>query len=197
MTRRTNYNAGSKKSRFLSQFIWILLAASFGYLLASLDGLSYINNWYNHSFLVKQSKPIKPSPSANVSQNEQRTPKLEFYTLLANQTASEAAPVEQPRPSSVPIEVTKAKPTQLNTVTAHESYAVQVASFKNKSEAERMKASLVMKGFEVSITPITQNQLSWFRVMIGPFSSKNLAQKAQLDISKQEHIFGMVKRVDV
>lgn len=75
-------------------------------------------------------------------------------------------------------------------------FLVQVASFRNLREAERMKASLVMKGFEVSINTALQQQLTWYRVIIGPFESRMQAQKAQLAFSRSEHIMGMIRKMD-
>ena len=76
------------------------------------------------------------------------------------------------------------------------AYLVQVAAFKSYQEAERMKASLVLKGFMVNISIVKQQQISWYRVNLGPFASRPLALKAQMDVARSEHIVGMVRKMD-
>jgi cell division protein FtsN len=79
---------------------------------------------------------------------------------------------------------------------AYESYLIQVGSFRSAHEAERMKASLVMKGFNVAVSTATQNSINWYRVIIGPFSSREQAQTAQQAFARSEHIVGMVRKMD-
>jgi cell division protein FtsN len=75
-------------------------------------------------------------------------------------------------------------------------YTVQVASFRWLPEAERMKNQLVRKGFDVTIMRSPQGQLNWYRVMIGPFSSRVDAEHAQLIFSAREHVRGMIRKMD-
>lgn len=77
-----------------------------------------------------------------------------------------------------------------------DTYLVQVGSFKNMQEAERMKVALVMKGFDVKIAAIRQQNISWYRVIIGPFASRNQAQQAQMAFARREHIMGMIRKMD-
>lgn len=107
--------------------------------------------------------------------------------LAATKTLAVAA-------SAATLEVSKQ--TVPKAVADKGNYLVQVAAFKSRQEAERMKGSLVLKGFEVSILTVTQQNMSWYRVNIGPFPSKVLAQKAQGEIARREHIVGMIRRMD-
>ncbi|KGP63399.1 cell division protein FtsN [Legionella norrlandica] len=75
-------------------------------------------------------------------------------------------------------------------------YLVQVASFKARQDAEHMKGMLILKGFDVRVVPVvTQAQGSWFRVVVGPYPSRALAQKAQMTLAKTERLNGMVRSV--
>ncbi|MDX1836392.1 SPOR domain-containing protein [Legionella taurinensis] len=80
---------------------------------------------------------------------------------------------------------------------AHESYLVQVAAFNRRQDAERLKALLVLKGFDVSITTVVQNRTNWFRVIIGPFHSRSEAEKAQTDVARTERIKGIIRKFNV
>lgn len=76
------------------------------------------------------------------------------------------------------------------------TYMVQLASFRSQKEALRMKAALEHKNFKVTLSMVKQQELSWYRVLIGPFTSKESAQKAQMAFAKQEHIVGMIRQLD-
>ena len=81
-----------------------------------------------------------------------------------------------------------------NKTNTKNNYVVQVAAFKARQDAEHMKGVLILKGFEVSISPVaTPSRGVWYRVIIGPYPNRNLAQKAQLILVKTERLRGIVK----
>ncbi|KTD03592.1 SPOR domain-containing protein [Fluoribacter gormanii] len=72
-------------------------------------------------------------------------------------------------------------------------YLVQVASFKARRDAEQMKGTLILKGFSVYIIPVSHpTKGNWFRVVVGPYSNRALAQQAQITLAKSERLNGMV-----
>lgn len=78
-------------------------------------------------------------------------------------------------------------------VAARGTYLVQVASFKARQDAEHMKGNLILKGFNVNVVPINHaSKGNWFRVMVGPYSNRALAQKAQMDLARRERLRGMI-----
>lgn len=90
------------------------------------------------------------------------------------------------------VPVASAKP--VTPLPSQANYIVQVASFKARNDAEHMKGLLILKGFEVNVMPVTTpNQGNWFRVVIGPYPNRALAQKAQIILSKTERLNGMVR----
>lgn len=99
--------------------------------------------------------------------------------------------------SPVGVKVAEGKPLSTTTSQASKgAYLVQVASFKAQSDAEHMKALLTLKGFSVSVVPISSpTQGNWFRVIIGPYANRDLAQKAQVTLAKTERLNGMVRSV--
>lgn len=148
-------------------------------------------------------------------------PKFEFYTLLANENGATqpnanhrvaAAPTTKAHQNAttagtaavvtavahttnakapVTVKVAEAKPVRTVSVSS-KPYAVQVASFKTRSDAEHMKATLILKGFNVNVVPVVHAQGSWFRVVVGPYPNRDLAQKAQMLLAKTERLRGMV-----
>lgn len=182
---------------------WSLLVIIFilGYLTASIYQFSTLKNEFIGYFFEKQplsvihakQRPVLPPP------------KFEFYTLLANEkkaqpartttaalektSTASATPTTQPA-AVVPVHAEAIVPA------TKETYLVQVASFRRLNEAERLKAALLLKGINVNIHAAVQQGVQWYRVVMGPFASRQQAQQAQQFFSKREHTLGMIRRMD-
>jgi hypothetical protein len=63
----------------------------------------------------------------------------------------------------------------------------------SKADAEKMKALLSLKGFQVSVVIIEQQNLPRYRVILGPFSSREAAETARHTIAERERISGMIR----
>jgi len=210
--------------------VWLcFLTFVFGYLAASWFDVNQLGRWVTarlHGNTVQQA-PSQMQASAPVH------PKLEFYTLLANEspsksdTASKALAetggqyqaVSTKRTSEpmalsvsqaidrpvlpVPKALTKApppKPVAENTVPNYSpggAYSVQVGSFRAYNEAQRMVAKLRAQGLHVEMVTVHQQSTYWYRVMLGPFASLPQAQQAQVAFARQEHINGMIRKLDI
>ena len=202
-----------------SQLLLIGVSMTIGYVVASFFDYNCLMTWVNTTVL--RQTPAKVALAAATQPNELPKPKFEFYTLLAKgQVQRESQQVNKPVPPPVTvaentmpitIDAPPAKALPLHAPLApiaavgqsvavpstnKDTYLVQVASFRSMREAERMKATLVMKGFDVGITTASAQQINWYRVIIGPFSSKVQAQQAQQAFAKREHIVGMIRRMD-
>lgn len=215
-------NPSRQRGSMLGQLLLVLVVFVAGYLSASLYDLAHVTTWIGSQLLSNNNTSIVTK--SNVEQAQLPKPKFEFYTLLANEQAV-SAQTAQPQPSTAAIQPVKQSIPQQEilaqnnkpTITApttptvavvpadkiptyiaagRDAYMVQVASFKNMQEATRMKASLLMKGFDVSITSSTQQHMTWYRVIIGPFASRAQAQQAQIAFAKREHIMGMIRKMD-
>jgi cell division protein FtsN len=122
------------------------------------------------------------SSTPNITQTNPTT------AVVANQPPK---PINQQQANPTPVKVTEARPT---TPPLHNhAYLVQVASFKARRDAEQMKGILTLKGYEVQVVPVSQPQGNWFRVMVGPYANRDLAQQAQVYLAKNERLRGMVK----
>ena len=58
-------------------------------------------------------------------------------------------------------------------------YRVQVGSFRQKKEADRLRASLALGGFESSLQTANTADGIWHRVMLGPFRGWEAAEAAK------------------
>lgn len=115
---------------------------------------------------------------------------------VANPTKSAAvasaathASVKPNTQQQVPVKIAEGKPVP--SYAGKGAYLVQVAAFKAQHDAEHMKGLLTLKGFNVTVVPI-QAKGNWFRVVVGPYSNRALAQKAQMSLARNERLRGMV-----
>lgn len=203
-----------QKSNLPQQLFWMLASFLGGYLAATVFDFTSLSSWVNTHILAK----TKDTPKSTVvaKQPEPPKPKFEFYTLLAKDkktnpvaptaTPSVTATVKQPIQSPVvtakvsqesPISpIAENKSALPNTMNVRGNYLIQVASFKNRAEADRMKAALTLKGFDVRVVATLQQQVNWFRVIVGPFNSRTEAEKTQLTLVRNERIRGMIRKMD-
>lgn len=200
MAKGVNYK--QKKSISL---ISILVAFASGYLVATVFDCSGISAWLGTQLFTQGLTPAKISTAVTLPK-----PKFEFYTLLGedNHTAmkerniaskGQAAVKDAPIITAQPKLKTKlSKETGVKKqVVKNTAYIVQVASFKQSQEAEKMKAELILKGFDITVIVAAKEQNSWFRVIMGPFPSRFDAEKTQLFLAKNEQINGIVMKVAV
>ncbi len=194
-----------QKTTLFKQLILMLAAFLIGYLTATLFDFTSVKTWINSHLLAKKNEetPVV-KPTANLKEPR---PKFEFYTLLAKDQHRATISSQPPPPPaktvvSNPTLAASALPAVIEAKVASavslskESYVVQIASFKNRADAERLKAVLTLKGFDVLISTTSQQQTNWFRVALGPFSSRPEAEKMQIAIANSERIRGMVRKMD-
>ncbi|MGB6976026.1 MAG: SPOR domain-containing protein [Gammaproteobacteria bacterium] len=172
--RRTSRYSNRHKRSGVNGGLWLLVLL----LTASLIlGLFYLKKQKqevlakHHSEFPKKeaitkAAALKLSPSLKEATPQ---PQFDFYTLLPKTQLS------------LPEEVlpNKAIPPTLPT-----RYVLRVASLKNMSDADRLKAELILLGFDVMLQTVNVNGASWTRVEVGPYTSLNDAQADQDRLQK-------------
>ena len=163
-------------------------------LLANEKGVGTTQAVAGHA----SATPTSPNSPATVPANgavvSPQTPGGATTTVASTATNTTRVTVNQPaHPQAKPIQVVSAKSVNPPPSRANH-YVVQVASFKARNDADQMKGLLILKGFEVSVVPVAMpNQGNWFRVVIGPYPNRVLAQKAQGILARTERLNGMVR----
>lgn len=167
-------------------------------LLANEKGVAAANN----ARPVASATTTAPEPAKVMPTNPQNISAPAVTTAV---TVAHAVPVPAPAKNST-AEIKKQQTTtnqpafaagQVHYPGASQGrYIVQVAAFKARHDAEHMKGTLILKGFEVSVIPTTTAAKGvWYRVVIGPYPNRVLAQKAQVILAKKERLHGMVRSV--
>ena len=156
----------------LPGFVWLLAGLSIGLFVAFLV---YLDKQPNVSAnfgaaIQKELKKIKQNNSSssnddtekneNSSGSEER--KFDFYKILPE------LQVFIPDSETQPPEKARNDPS-----VAGKKYILQAGSFKNRNDAEKLKANLTLLSFEPHIQNVTVNGTVWHRVRTGPYSQSN------------------------
>ncbi|MCE0724552.1 MULTISPECIES: SPOR domain-containing protein [Legionella] len=122
------------------------------------------------------------------------TPKTSSVNVArAATTAAASARTNNSKAQQYPGAINKTLAPKSVSSTDRGKFLVQVASFKARKDAEQMKGTLILKGFSVYIVPVSHaTKGNWFRVVVGPYPNRALAQQAQMILAKNEHLNGMV-----
>lgn len=207
---RPNRRIPSEERRYRSReshfpWIFVIIAFASGYLFATLMSTGHFFNFISEKWAHASANSKKElSKSRVVEKPTLPKPKFEFYTLLSNDSGAKA--VQQKTTSTAAgALVNKIREPVLKEITtsekivespSKETYSVQVASFNRKEDAEHLRASLMLRGFQAQTTSTIQQNMTWYRVILGPFKTRTEAEKAHKDIFGQEHLKGVVRRMD-
>ena len=111
----------------------------------------------NNADKVKTTAPAKTQSPKN---------KYDFYTLLPE------SEVIAPK-----VEAYHSEPKGSND--ENYAYMLQAGSFQNSADADRLRAQLILLGLDAQSNLANTSNGRWYRVVVGPFSSRselNLAQ---------------------
>lgn len=103
-------------------------------------------------------------------------PQYDFYTVLPE--IEEVMPKDTP-PAQPPVSAAKVadkakkpptEPTPPKPLAPGGAYMLQVASYGQKADAERLKAKLALAGLSARVQNVTIENKNYYRVRIGPYS---------------------------
>ena len=100
------------------------------------------------------------------AKSEPPKPRFDFYTLLPERSVE--------RTVAVPADT--ATPQNTKTV---EFYLLQAGSFKQREDADRRRAELLLLGLDPNIEETNGDNGRWYRVYLGPFQSRTKLNKAR------------------
>ncbi len=162
-----------REKKPLPGFVWLLAGLVIGLFVALLV---YLDKQPNVSAdfgaaVQKELEKIKQKASAVADKSDQETdesterkePKFNFYTILPELEVF--IPDSETQPPK--------KHSADNATEDNKKYILQAGSFKSKNDAEKLKASLALLGFQAHIQSVTVNSTPWHRVRIGPYSQSN------------------------
>ena len=171
-----------KKKKSLPGFVWLLSGLAIGLFVAFiiyLDKQPESNKDFSSAMQheLEKLKQIKSKTANNTKEPvEKKEQKFNFYTILPELEV--LIPESETRPSE-----TKNK---LKSNSNTKQYILQVGSFQNLSDAEKLKANLALLGIVADIQHVTVNNQAWHRVRSGPYFEKEQLYRDQNHLKKNE-----------
>uniref|UniRef100_UPI001ABC2C6D SPOR domain-containing protein n=1 Tax=Pseudomonas aeruginosa TaxID=287 RepID=UPI001ABC2C6D len=106
-------------------------------------------------------------------------------------------PTSAPWPTPTPAELAKADearakaalagqvppPLPKAVVAASTQFFLQAGSFRKQSDADRVRAQIILLGQSVNVEAGNVRDETWYRVMVGPFNSRDQLSQAQKTLS--------------
>jgi cell division protein FtsN len=129
----------------------------------------------------QEKKPAQTSSKAPAAGSASEQPHFDFYKLLPSFQVVIPSQDKETRSGEVPGPVSQPG-----------TYILQVGSFQNYAEADKLKANLALLGVESSIQQVKVNNGSiWNRVRIGPIQSLSRLNALRAKLA-QNHIEPLV-----
>lgn len=139
-------------------------------------------------------KTADKSKTANAA-----APKLSNETVRAVDKNSDEFLLKALRESGVepPVEKEKKLPSEVKKVKPG-SFVIQVGSYPSKRDADQMSSSLKKKGLDpVILPPFKDQQGEWYRVVVGSYQTRILAEKEAKQMQGKDLIHSFfVKRIN-
>ena len=160
-----------KKRKHVSPWLGVITGLLIGLFVAFLVYIKMQSNGQPQQVFVKETLPAQSAGEdvRDVRKDDKATippppePRYDFYTLLPEMEIV------------VPEQEIRGKPEQgVRQVEQPGIYYLQVGSFKNGEQADRLRAELAIKGLETEVQKVTidnnNTTETWHRVRVGPFS---------------------------
>lgn len=168
--------ASSAKGKPAPAWLWFVMGAIFGAFVMTLV------------FTLHKPKPT-PDPAAEIAkpdENESKTPKprFDFYKLLQES--------EQIVPATETIgDADKAAEIPASNI----EYILQVGSFPNQTEADKLRAQLILLNLDAHIESVEIHKGEiWHRVVVGPFDSQEKLATARSSLVNNQYTALVLKR---
>ncbi len=134
--------------------------------------------------------PAAPAPDPAQERRERRKARAAAAAAAAAQeppaeAATKPAATPAPAAPAKPVKTAKAGKTGKAAATVPKgSYVIQVFSSADQAQAERIRAKLVAGGQKAFLSPIERGGRTMYRVRVGPFKSRDEAQKVSEKVRK-------------
>jgi len=193
MSRDYKSRATRKQKKSLPGYVWLLSGLAIGLFVAFivyLDKQPENDTDFGSAVQVEleklkqQAKKKDTKKAEAVSDNAstgKKEQKFNFYTLLPELEV--LIPENETRPPDTKNKISGTSKTS-------KQYVLQVGSFQNLDDAEKLKANLAFLGLSASIQHVTVNKQAWHRVRTGPYKDKQQLYKNQKTL-KRNNIHGI------
>ena len=151
----------------------------------SEPGLTFFKSLKDESDLKKEVKTAPPVPSQRLAKKTE-TPITPVSKIKIDAVVKAA-------PHTVPLSDPKIPERLIANRNTGGKYAIQVGSFQQKEDAERLMARLKQGGHDAYIVLVNiPNRGTWYRVWVGHYPDRSLADAAAGRLSQAGHLGAFV-----
>lgn len=105
------------------------------------------------------------------------TPQFDFYTMLPDMQVGDSNTASKTTAANV-------SNNQVKSPQAVHQYILQAGAFKRITDADKVRADLILQGYSVQIKAVQVNNITWQRIIIGPYKTLSEARQAQDKLAK-------------
>ncbi|MGH1439628.1 MAG: SPOR domain-containing protein [Cellvibrionaceae bacterium] len=164
--KRKNTRRPAPKQQKAPAWAWLIIGLLLGALITLLIYLANKPQEDGNNQAASQT-----SKTQSKKENKPPQPRFDFYEILKEQQ------VEVPDRSS---EIKAATPQNIH-------YYLQAGSFRSRSDAERLRAELVLIDLPTQIEERKSDKGGiWHRVVVGPFKSRSKMAKARSTLASKQ-----------
>ena len=162
-------------------WVWLLIGSVLG---AFIMFLIYLADVVPPPAKVEKPAPAKPKVTRTQDEEKVPKPRFDFYKLL--QESEVIVPATEPAQT-----VEKVTTTQPDTM----EYILQVGSFRNDTDADKLRAQLILLNLDARMEKVTiRNGELWHRVIVGPFQDQSRLASARSTLVANQYNALMLKR---
>lgn len=146
-----------------------------------------LHHWHKNP-ATQITEPVQPaSPPSQPVQ-------FDFYTVLPKMAVSSPTPPPTDSPAfpkaktavtAVSAAVTPSLPSAHLPPAAAGLYVLQIAAVRQPKDAERLRNQMHEAGYPTFVQPYQADQILWYRVMVGPYASQDLAEHSQSQLESR------------
>lgn len=175
--RRGASRATTSARRGIPGWLWLVSGLVLGLFVAFLFQLEP-----GRDSVKRDRTPPVPAPQSAPAPKQPEQPRYDFYTLLPeSEVIVPQRPVpEVPTPPAAPsTPPTEARPETPTTAQPSTRFFLQAGSFRQRAEADRVRAQIIMLGMDVQLENAKLASGETWRVQVGPFPDRNSLDQAQ------------------
>jgi cell division protein FtsN len=172
----------------LPSWAWVLFGLLFGVALSSLIFWKILKQRPPMPVMVEESevsstKTQKKTDRTQAKKSKSKKTAEQNAKVTTQNLVKSATPPEARFDFYTLLPAMSVDPLAQDTSSSKKAilpYILQAGSFKTSQQAEQLRASLALQGFQAHIQTVNVNAAeSWYRVYIGPFDTKADALEAQ------------------
>lgn len=168
------------------------LVAAIGLALAATMAAVFLyHGWRSHSKALHATVDVAAKTDPTEQREDQAAepapekPHYDFYTMLPN--------LKVFVPESGRVSGGTTPPEEGDPINGHGTYTLQVGSYRNLSDADRVKARLALLGIEADIYTVKVSEETWHRVVVGPYSNAGKLRRITTRLRKNNIEFMVTK----